>query len=240
MTSSSEEDSLSGAEGRGARSESVTYPRFFLVGMTSSSDLSSSLTGAGAGAGNASGTRSRSAAASSFDHLVSKAPTVRPVPSRSAIAGQLSPSSATRLRNLASSSGVQRGGRVAGAAGAGDAVGAGAGWGGAGACGAASGAFRPFVRGGGGLSRAGGRAAASGTCGAGAAADRLGRRLPCTASVNKGKAQDSFVRRRPSLVAGVCRSAHRAPERCDVEGKQKKSRRGARGPARGKKKLAHY
>ena len=72
MTSSSEEDSLSGAEGRGARSESVTYPRFFLVGMTSSSDSSSSLTGAGAGAGagagKASGTRSRSAAASSFDH----------------------------------------------------------------------------------------------------------------------------------------------------------------------------
>ena len=127
MTSSSEEDASGGLEGNGCRSESVTYPRFFLVGMTSSS----SLTGAGAGAGNASGTRSRSAAASSFDHLVSKAPTVRPVPSRSAI----------RL------------------------------------------------------------------------ADRAG-------SVNKCKAQDSFARRRPSLVAGVCRSAQRAPERCDVEGKK--------------------
>ena len=84
MTSSSEEDASRGVEGldaAGGRSESVTYPRFFLVGMTSSSDFSSSLTGAGAGAGNASGTRSRSAAASSFDHLVSKAPTVRPVSS---------------------------------------------------------------------------------------------------------------------------------------------------------------
>ena len=131
MTSSSEEDASGGVEGRDGLSESVTYPRFFLVGMTSSSDLSSSLTGAGAGAGNASGTRSRSAAASSFDHLVSKAPSVRPVPSRSAI----------RL------------------------------------------------------------------------ADRAG-------SVNKCKAQDSFARRRPSLVAGVCRSAQRAPERCDVEGKK--------------------
>ena len=133
MTSSSEEDASGGVEGRDGLSESVMYPRFLLVGMTSSSDLSSSLTGAGAGAGagNASGTRSRSAAASSFDHLVSKAPTVRPVPSRSAI----------RL------------------------------------------------------------------------ADRAG-------SVNKCKAQDSFARRRPSLVAGVCRSAQRAPERCDVEGKK--------------------
>ena len=112
MTSSSEEDSLSGAEGRGARSESVTYPRFFLVGMTSSSDSSTSLTGAGAGAGDASGTRLRSAAASNFAHLVSKAPTDRPVPSRSATRLQLSPSSATRLRNLPSSSGVQRDGRV--------------------------------------------------------------------------------------------------------------------------------
>ena len=60
MTSSSEEDSLSGVEGldaAGGRSESVTYPRFLLVGMTSASDSSSSLTGAGAGAGagNASG-----------------------------------------------------------------------------------------------------------------------------------------------------------------------------------------
>ena len=80
MTSSSEEDASGGLEGLGGgRSESVTYPRVFLVGMTSPSDSSSSLTGAGAGAGNASGTRARSAAASSFDHLVSKAPTVRPV-----------------------------------------------------------------------------------------------------------------------------------------------------------------
>ena len=51
MTSSSEEDASGGVEGNGCRSESVTYPRFFLVGMTSSSDSSSSLTGAGAGAG---------------------------------------------------------------------------------------------------------------------------------------------------------------------------------------------
>ena len=61
MTSSSEEDASRGVEGldaAGGRSESVTYPRFFLVGMTSSSDSSSPLTGAGAGAGagNASGT----------------------------------------------------------------------------------------------------------------------------------------------------------------------------------------
>ena len=113
MTSSSEEDVSGGLEGLGARSESVTYPRFFLVGMTSSSDSSSPpTTGAGAGAGNASGTRARSADASNFAHLVSKAPTDRPVPSRSAIVGQLSPSSATRLRNLPSSSGVQRDGRV--------------------------------------------------------------------------------------------------------------------------------
>ena len=70
MTSSSEEDASGGLEGLGARSESVTYPRFFLVGMTSSSaDSPSSLTGAGAGAGDASGTRARSADASSFDHL---------------------------------------------------------------------------------------------------------------------------------------------------------------------------
>ena len=123
MTSSSEEDASGGLEGLGARSESVTYPRFFLVGMTSSSDSSSSLTGAGAGAGDASGTRARSADASNFAHLVSKAPTDRPVPSRSATRLQLSPSSATRLRNLPSSSGVQRDGRVdAGAAGAGDAA----------------------------------------------------------------------------------------------------------------------
>ena len=82
MTSSSEEDASGGVEGRDGLSESVTYPRFLLVGMTSASDSSSPLTtGAGAGAGNASGTRSRSAAASSFDHLVSKAPTVRPVSS---------------------------------------------------------------------------------------------------------------------------------------------------------------
>ena len=70
MTSSSEEDVSGGLEGLGARSESVTYPRFFLVGMTSSSD--SSLTGAGAGAGgagDASGIRLRSAAASNFAHL---------------------------------------------------------------------------------------------------------------------------------------------------------------------------
>ena len=57
MTSSSEEDAsgvLEGLDAAGARSESVTYPRFFLVGMTSSSDSSSPLTtGAGAGAGNA-------------------------------------------------------------------------------------------------------------------------------------------------------------------------------------------
>ena len=79
MTSSSEEDASRGVEGldaAGGRSESVTYPRFFLLGMTSSSDSSSSLTGAGAGAGagNASGTRSRSAAASSFDHFVRRNP----------------------------------------------------------------------------------------------------------------------------------------------------------------------
>ena len=67
MTSSSEEDASGGLEGLGARSESVTYPRFFLVGMTSSSDSSTSLTGAGAGAGDASGTRLRSAAASSLE-----------------------------------------------------------------------------------------------------------------------------------------------------------------------------
>ena len=67
MTSSSEEDASGGVEGRDGLSESVTYPRFFLVGMTSSSDLSSPLTGAGAGAGDASGTRLRSAAASSLE-----------------------------------------------------------------------------------------------------------------------------------------------------------------------------
>ena len=124
MTSSSEEDASGGLEGlAGGRSESVTYPRFFRVGMTSSSDSSLTGAGAGAGAGDASGTRLRSAAASNFAHLVSKAPTDRPVPSRSATRLQLSPSSATRLRNLPSSSGVQRDGRVgAGAAGAGDAA----------------------------------------------------------------------------------------------------------------------
>ena len=61
MTSSSEEDASGGLEGLGARSESVTYPRFFLVGMTSSSDSSLTGAGAGAGAGDASGTRLRSA-----------------------------------------------------------------------------------------------------------------------------------------------------------------------------------
>ena len=48
MTSSSEEDASRGVEGldaAGGRSESVTYPRFLLVGMTSASDSSSSLTG---------------------------------------------------------------------------------------------------------------------------------------------------------------------------------------------------
>ena len=41
MTSSSEEDVSGGLEGlAGGRSESVTYPRFFLVGMTSPSDSS--------------------------------------------------------------------------------------------------------------------------------------------------------------------------------------------------------
>ena len=69
MTSSSEEDASGGVEGRDGRSESVTYPRFFLVGMTSSSDSSLTGAGAGAGAGDASGTRLRSAAASNFAHL---------------------------------------------------------------------------------------------------------------------------------------------------------------------------
>ena len=81
MTSSSEEDASGGVEGldaAGGRSDKVTYPRFFLVGMTSSSDSSLTGAGAGAGAGDASGTRLRSAAASNFAHLVSKAPTDRP------------------------------------------------------------------------------------------------------------------------------------------------------------------
>ena len=166
MTSSSEEDASGGVEGRDGLSESVTYPRFFLVGMTSSSDPPSSLTGAGAGAGNASGTMC--------------------VETHKCVSSDLR---AEALRGKT--------------------------W------------TLTWLR----TSRRGGETTNS---------PRLGRRLPCIASVNKGKAQDSFVRRRPSLVAGVCRSAHRAPERCDVEGKQKKSRRGARGPARGKKKLAHY
>ena len=75
MTSSSEEDVSGGLEGLGARSESVTYPRFFLVGMTSSSDSSLTGAGAGAGAGDASGTRLRSAAASNFAHLMPRRPT---------------------------------------------------------------------------------------------------------------------------------------------------------------------
>jgi len=49
---------------------------------------------------------------------------------------------------------------------------------------------------------------------------RLGRRFPCAGSVNKCKAQDSFARRRPSLVAGVYRLARKAQERCEVEGKR--------------------
>jgi len=47
-----------------------------------------------------------------------------------------------------------------------------------------------------------------------------GPSLPLCRQREKCKAQDSFARRRPSLVAGVYRLARKAHERCEVEGKR--------------------